>query len=212
VRPIYPAGAKADGIEGIVIIELTLDREGRPIEATAVRGPSPLIGAALDAARQWRYEPTLLNGEPVPVRMSVTVTFSLSGSGGGLRGFTLSGQDLPLVPAYDLTGDWLGDDGRPYRVLTVGPEMFWSSAGTEVAVPSVFHGELRSETTYVGRWAQLGGTDSPRPGIMTIHVTGPDQFEAATGPVEFPVRRWRRLRRPENDRNGIRSIGVPDRF
>jgi protein TonB len=60
-----------------VIIEATIDREGRVTEARLLRSIPLLDQAALEAVRQWEYEPTLLNGVTVPVIMTVTVNFTL---------------------------------------------------------------------------------------------------------------------------------------
>jgi len=76
-RPVYPAMALAARVEGIVIIEAVLDADGAVANARVLRGVPLLDPAALDAVRQWRFTPTLLNGHPVPVVMSVTVTFRL---------------------------------------------------------------------------------------------------------------------------------------
>lgn len=75
--PTYPEAAKAAGITGVVIIEALVDTEGAVAETKVVRGVPELDAAAVEAVRQWRYEPTLLNGDPVPVLMTVTVSFTL---------------------------------------------------------------------------------------------------------------------------------------
>ena len=77
VRPSYPRIAVSARIQGTVIIEATIDREGRIAEARVLRSIPLLDQAALDAVRQWEYEPTLLNGVAVPVIMTVTVNFTL---------------------------------------------------------------------------------------------------------------------------------------
>jgi len=78
VRPVYPAAAQASRIQGIVIIEATIGADGRVRETRVLRPVSPLLDdAAVEAVRQWEYEPTLLNGSPVPVIMTVTVNFRL---------------------------------------------------------------------------------------------------------------------------------------
>lgn len=77
VRPVYPGDAMAGAVQGVVIAEVTIDTEGKVSNARILRGVPLLDQAALDAVRQWEYEPTLLNGVPVPVIMTVTVTFSL---------------------------------------------------------------------------------------------------------------------------------------
>ena len=77
VDPIYPQMAILARIQGMVIIEATIGADGRVINARVLRSVSQLDQAALDAVRQWEYTPTLLNGEPVPVIMTVTVNFQL---------------------------------------------------------------------------------------------------------------------------------------
>lgn len=78
VKPVYPEEAKNAGIQGIVIIEAVIGTDGSIQEAKVLRPVDLLDKAALDAVMQWRYTPTLLNGEPVEVVMTVTVTFTLS--------------------------------------------------------------------------------------------------------------------------------------
>ncbi len=75
VNPEYPAEARAAGISGVVILEATIDAEGAVTDVGVVRSVSGLDEAAIAAVRQWRYTPTWLNGEPVPVIMTVTVNF-----------------------------------------------------------------------------------------------------------------------------------------
>jgi TonB family protein len=77
VAPLYPAAAQATGVQGVVIIELTIGPKGTVREARVLRSIPMLDQAALDAVRQWEYTPTLLNGIPVPVVMTVTVQFRL---------------------------------------------------------------------------------------------------------------------------------------
>jgi periplasmic protein TonB len=76
--PIYPVIAQAARIQGIVIIEATIAADGHVMNARVLRSVPMLEAAALDAVRTWEYTPTLLNGVPVPVIMTVTVTFTLS--------------------------------------------------------------------------------------------------------------------------------------
>lgn len=77
VKPVYPEDAKNAGIQGIVILETVIGTDGTVQEAKILRPVPQLDKAALDAVMQWRYTPTLLNGEPVEVIMTVTVTFTL---------------------------------------------------------------------------------------------------------------------------------------
>ena len=77
VQPIYPPIAQAARVQGIVILEATIGVDGRVADARILRSVPLLDQAAIDAVRQWEYSPTLLNGKPVPVVMTVTQTFNL---------------------------------------------------------------------------------------------------------------------------------------
>jgi protein TonB len=77
VPPVYPAVARAAGVQGIVIVEATVDPYGAVADAHVLRGVPELNEAALDAVRQWTYTPTLLGGVPVSVVMTVTIVFSV---------------------------------------------------------------------------------------------------------------------------------------
>lgn len=77
VNPIYPPLALAARKEGMVILEALIGEDGS-IRAVKLLRPAPLFEeAAIAAVRQWRFSPTLLNGEPVPLVLTVTVAFTL---------------------------------------------------------------------------------------------------------------------------------------
>ena len=78
VQPSYPDIAKQARVQGVVILECTIDPDGRVGEVKVLRGIPLLDAAAVEAVRQWVYTPTLLHGVPVPVIMTVTVNFKLS--------------------------------------------------------------------------------------------------------------------------------------
>jgi protein TonB len=78
VTPLYPAVAQSARVQGTVIIEATIDLDGKVSDARVLRGHSLLDGEALAAVRQWEFTPTLLNGVPTPVIMTVTVNFRLN--------------------------------------------------------------------------------------------------------------------------------------
>ena len=79
VQPIYPPLARSARIQGPVLLRAIISRTGTIENLQAISGHPMLIPAALDAVRQWRYRPYVLNGEPVEVETQVTVNFSLSG-------------------------------------------------------------------------------------------------------------------------------------
>ncbi len=75
VQPVMPDEARAAGIRGVVILELIIGADGTVTSARVLRSIPLLDNAAVTAARQWRYEPTLLNGQAVPVILTATVNF-----------------------------------------------------------------------------------------------------------------------------------------
>ena len=78
VEPKYTAEARKARLSGIVIVEARIDEAGRVTDAMAVKPlPFGLSEAALDAVKQWRFEPGTLDGKPVPVVFNVTVNFKL---------------------------------------------------------------------------------------------------------------------------------------
>jgi protein TonB len=78
VAPVYPAIAQQARVEGTVVIEAIIGTDGRVKEARVVASKALLDDAALTAVRQWLFTPTLLNGVPVPVIMTVRVQFRLN--------------------------------------------------------------------------------------------------------------------------------------
>ena len=78
VRPVYPPLAQQNRIQGLVIIEGTISATGCARSLVVLRSVHPLLDmAAIQAVSGWRFTPTLLNGQPVPVIMTVTVNFTL---------------------------------------------------------------------------------------------------------------------------------------
>jgi protein TonB len=77
VAPIYPAIARTARVQGVVILEAVLDAQGRVASVHVLRSIPLLDQAAVDAVQQWRFTPARLNGEAVPVVMTVTVNFTL---------------------------------------------------------------------------------------------------------------------------------------
>ena len=73
--PVYPILARDGRISGAVVIEAVIDTHGNVVQMRTVSGHPILVLAAMEALRQWRYEPTILGTEPVPVQFLVTITF-----------------------------------------------------------------------------------------------------------------------------------------
>jgi protein TonB len=76
VPPVYPLLASRARVNGTVFLEATLTAEGTVSEIRVISGHPLLVQAAIDCVKKWQYEPTLLNGVPVPVILTARVTFS----------------------------------------------------------------------------------------------------------------------------------------
>jgi TonB family protein len=77
VEPVYPEAAHQARVEGIVILEAVIDVQGNVKDVKILRSIPLLDQAAIDAVKQWKYEPTIFDGEPRELIMTVTVRFSL---------------------------------------------------------------------------------------------------------------------------------------
>jgi periplasmic protein TonB len=75
VQPIYPVLARQAGITGVVVLHAIIAKDGSVSQLEIVSGHPLLVQAALDAVRQWRYQPEVLNGDPVEVDTTITVNF-----------------------------------------------------------------------------------------------------------------------------------------
>ena len=77
VQPVYPEDAKAAGVTGVVILEARVERDGTVSDAQVIRSVEMLDQSALDAVLQWEFEPGTLDGEPVPVVVTITIAYTL---------------------------------------------------------------------------------------------------------------------------------------
>ena len=75
--PVYPPEARDARVQGVVILEATISRTGEVSDVEVLRSVPLLDEAAVAAVRQWRYEPTLVDGEPVSILMTLTINFQL---------------------------------------------------------------------------------------------------------------------------------------
>jgi TonB family protein len=104
VPPVYPAEALNAKVQGVVLLEATVDATGTVSDAKVLRSIPLLDQAALDAVKQWEYEPTLLNGQPVPVVLTVTVNFTLRNAPREAIGLTIATPD-GQHPALDVVAN-----------------------------------------------------------------------------------------------------------
>ena len=77
VTPLYPPIAKTAHVSGTVVLHAIISKDGTIQELQYVSGPPLLMKAAMDAVKEWRYKPTMLNGEPVEVDTTIDVVFTL---------------------------------------------------------------------------------------------------------------------------------------
>lgn len=114
VAPVYPAECKTAGIEGTVILEVVIGKDGavQTIERVNKLVDDRLADAAIDAVKQWKYQPTLLNGEPVEVKTQIDVNF------------TLAEKEAAAGPGTAQDGAFRigGDVSRPVPIFKVEPE------------------------------------------------------------------------------------------
>jgi protein TonB len=75
VQPVYPPIARAAHVSGTVVLHITISKTGAVENVQVVSGPAMLQNSALDAIRQYRYKPFLLNGEPTEVDGTITVNY-----------------------------------------------------------------------------------------------------------------------------------------
>jgi protein TonB len=77
VPPVYSSLARTQHVTGDVKIDALIDANGRVTSTKVISGPTLLHQAAIDALRQWKYQPATLDGKPVPMHLAITLQFRL---------------------------------------------------------------------------------------------------------------------------------------
>jgi TonB family protein len=153
VRPVYPAIAQSARVQGVVVIETTIGPDGHVAEARVLRSIPLLDDAALAAVKQWEFTPTLLNGAPVPVIMTVTVNFTLQND---LMPRVCSDEPSMRSPegAASTTIQFINQTDSPRK-------LYWLDAtGVRHWYQTVAPGESILQTTAVGHtWVVTDGRD-----------------------------------------------------
>ena len=162
VSPVFPLEAQAAGQRGIVIIELVIDEAGKVSTADVLRSVPPFDEAALTAARQWEYEVTKVDGKPVPVRLTVPITFALKlpdmtrEAGipelrqGATPGFPIGAKgpakvvaDVTLLPDGTVAEAAIREGDSPYTEAMLLTLRTWRFASEAEAPPIAF--QVRAE-------------------------------------------------------------------
>lgn len=115
VVPVYPTIAKKAQVAGAVVLHVIIGKNGSVQEVQVVSGPPLLIRAATDAVRQWRYKPTLLNGQPVEVDTTVTVIFAL---GDDQPSIPTRAEELSLKDGTTIVGKVIAIHGDTFTIQT----------------------------------------------------------------------------------------------
>jgi TonB family protein len=76
-KPVYPQVARSTHTQGVVIMDVTIDEDGKVKSVKVLKSLPMLEAAAVDAVKKWEFKPTLVNGKPTPVIMAVAVNFKL---------------------------------------------------------------------------------------------------------------------------------------
>ena len=161
VAPVYPVLARTARVEGAVVLQTTIDKDGRVAAITGIKGNPLLTDGALQAVRQWRYKPVEVNGEPVQVVTTVTINFSL-----------IRPPSVPPGIAV-ITGRIVHADGTP----AVGVPMDVALPSEPDTRPTTFTedlGEYRIETVALPLLRAYVVTDSS--GEYSIGSIGPGSY------------------------------------
>jgi TonB family protein len=162
VSPVFPLEAQAAGQRGIVILELVIDATGKVLTADVLRSVPPFDEAALTAARQWEYEVTKVDGKPVPVRLTVPITFALKlpdmtreagipelrqgaspGFPPGAKGPAKVVADVSLLPDGTVAEAAIREGESPYAEAMLQTLRTWRFASEADAPPVAF--QVRAE-------------------------------------------------------------------
>lgn len=182
VAPEYPQDAKHAHISGTVVLRVVIAKDGSVQNPEYVSGPPELTKSAMDAVKQWRYTPTLLNGEPIDVDSKISVVFTLGGEAppAGDQGTQTSpGQSTEGAQSAVPTPKW-----TPTRIRV----------GANVQAASLIH-KVDPEYPESAKQAHISGT------VVLHAIIGKDgsvlSLDYVSGPPELTkasidaVKQWR---------------------
>jgi len=207
VMPVYPPEAQAEGIRGIVILDLTIDPQGHVSAVEVVHSIPALDDAAVIAVRGWEYEVTKVNGNPVSVRLTVPITFALKVPDvsredgvpelrqGVVPAYPTELRDKSATVVAEVTLD--SDGGVADALVTSGDSPWaeallqalrtWKFAGGEAEAPLAFRVQARFVS---GSKQQAGRVDlrlsNPRRGTVETKPQPAPAAAADTGASSTP--------------------------
>jgi TonB family protein len=198
VQPAYPAIARAAGASGPVEVEVTVDESGNVASARAISGHPLLQQSAVEAARQWTFKPTMLEGKPVKVAGTITFSFMLSGKESDEAATVAAAQqsqmkmrtrvpgNLPEPPKFPESHESLG------KQTVEGVEA--EGTRTTVTVPAGAIGNERAIQIVSERWYSqelqtvvMTKHSDPRFGETTYRLTNVSRSEPDHSLFEMPA-------------------------
>jgi TonB family protein len=176
VMPVYPPLAKQAHISGTVVFHCTIGRDGSMQQIEFVSGPPLLMKSAMDAVRQWTYQPTLFNGKAVEVDTTVSVVFTLGGDTPEQQGPHLQKTNPPEGKPYDISQ-------APYVYETVRGMLRYENDGTgtlEIKVRAKVQSQVGVDK--LGQLVFNYNSANERLEIVSVQVIKPDGKTIVTGP------------------------------
>jgi TonB family protein len=173
VMPVYPPVAKQAHISGTVVLHCIIGRDGSVQQLEFVSGPPLLMKSAMDAVRQWTYQPTLLNGKPVEVDTTVSVVYTL---GGDKPDSTAEHKEPPERKTFDISQ-------APYVYETVRGMLRYENDGTgtlEIKVRAKVQSQVGVDK--LGQLVFNCNSANERLDIVNVQVIKPDGKTIVTGP------------------------------
>ncbi len=177
VMPVYPPIAKQAHISGTIVLHCIIGKDGSVEQLEFVSGPPLLMKSAMDAVRQWTYQPTSLNGKPVEVDTTVSVVFTLGGvtpDSAAEQGLEKSNQ--PETKAFDISQ-------APYVYEIVRGMLRYENDGTgtlEIKVRAKVQSQIGADK--LGQLVFNYNSANERLDIVNVQVTKPDGKTIVTGP------------------------------
>src|SRR5664280_2577939 len=122
VQPTYPPLARLARIQGTVVLHALIGKDGTIQDLSVISGHPMLIPAAMDAVKQWRYKPYVLNGEPVLVQTTINVNFELNGPASEAPPNEPVANSSPSNSGSSSPPREEGSDLKAYTTCNLGPE------------------------------------------------------------------------------------------
>jgi len=180
VMPVYPPIAKQAHISGTVVLHCIIGKDGSVEQLEFVSGPPLLMKSAMDAVRQWTYQPTSLNGKPVEVDTTVSVVFTL---GGGTLDSATEQKGPSLEKSNQLEAKPFDISQAPYVYETVRGMLRYENDGTgklEIKVRAKVQSQVGADK--LGQLVFNYNSANERLDIVNVQVTKPDGKTILTGP------------------------------